>query len=808
DFHMIFSDQIDSTKLCEIAKHTIDTGDAKPFKEINQRIPVHWNETISMEIDRLQKNGTIRESNSPWCSRIVPIKKEDGSLRLCIDFRRLNLITIKDSYPLPRIDEIIDKLVGSTYFTVLDATSGYNQIAIREEDIQKTAFAFNNGFYEYTRMPFGLCNAPATFQRVMDKILCKRTRCFVLPYLDDVIVFSKTLAEHNQHVRIVLEKIKGANITLNKKKCKFFQTEIKILGTIIAGNKVKPDPGKIEAIKKYPLPQKIQQLRAFLGLANYVRAYIKNYASISAKLCEILKGETKRSIKQIEWSEGAIECFKRLKQAVINITYRSQPDISKEFILTTDASSTGIGAVLSQINKNGSEEMICAFSKKLDKAQMNYSVTDRELLAVVKGIDNFRHYLLGKPFSLRTDHKALEYLWKAKNPTGRFLRWGLKLQEYTFTPIYIKGDDNFADGLSRYNDTSCIKALAIEDYTLTKDTRSNILKSLHYESGHGSKKTMELMTEGKYNWEGLKQDIREITENCLTCKKVGSKRRNTKNKPTVVHSPNELWECDLIGRLETKEGGNKFIFVAIDHYTKWLEAKVIKNKTGKEIAEAIRELIIDKHGSPMKILTDNGLEFLNEDVKRLAEEHLIELKHNSPDHHESMGLVERANQTLFRKLQKISEFGAKGWERHVQAAAWAYNISFNRVLYTSPYIFKFGKTPELCIDKEYGKKQLEVELTKLRELRDKKYPRYASRDIVKGKQVCFNDYKSGDKVLVYKKSPGKFSADWHEGYTIHSKVHEDAFIVSKNGKLYRLNKKYLKLEKKGGETHLVGECRG
>ncbi|MGL5771315.1 MAG: pol polyprotein, partial [Bacteroidales bacterium] len=489
DFHMIFSDQIDSTKLCEIAKHTIDTGDAKPFKEINQRIPVHWNETISMEIDRLQKNGTIRESNSPWCSRIVPIKKEDGSLRLCIDFRRLNLITIKDSYPLPRIDEIIDKLVGSTYFTVLDATSGYNQIAIREEDIQKTAFAFNNGFYEYTRMPFGLCNAPATFQRVMDKILCKRTRCFVLPYLDDVIVFSKTLAEHNQHVRIVLEKIKGANITLNKKKCKFFQTEIKILGTIIAGNKVKPDPGKIEAIKKYPLPQKIQQLRAFLGLANYVRAYIKNYASISAKLCEILKGETKRSIKQIEWSEGAIECFKRLKQAVINITYRSQPDISKEFILTTDASSTGIGAVLSQINKNGSEEMICAFSKKLDKAQMNYSVTDRELLAVVKGIDNFRHYLLGKPFSLRTDHKALEYLWKAKNPTGRFLRWGLKLQEYTFTPIYIKGDDNFADGLSRYNDTSCIKALAIEDYTLTKDNRSNILKSLHYESGHGSKKT-------------------------------------------------------------------------------------------------------------------------------------------------------------------------------------------------------------------------------------------------------------------------------------------------------------------------------
>ncbi|MGL5771338.1 MAG: reverse transcriptase family protein, partial [Bacteroidales bacterium] len=387
DFNTIFSDQIDSTKLCEVSKHMIDTGGAKPFKEINQRIPIHWNDIIKDEIDRLLTNGTIRESNSPWCSRIVPIKKEDGSLRLCIDFRRLNLVTKKDSYPLPRIDEIIDKLAGSTYFTILDATSGYNQIAIYEEDIQKTAFAFNNGFYEYTRMPFGLCNAPATFQRVMDRILCKKTRCFVLPYLDDVIIFSKTLAEHNKHVRIVLEKFKSANITLNKKKCKFFQTEIKILGTIISGNKIKPDPCKIEAIKKYPLPENIQQLRAFLGLANYVRTYIKNYATISAKLCEYLKGETKRSVKQIEWSSVAKKCFEQLKQAVINITYRSLPDISKEFILTTDASSTGIGAVLSQIHNNGSERMICAFSKKLDKAQMNYSVTDRELLAVVKGIE-------------------------------------------------------------------------------------------------------------------------------------------------------------------------------------------------------------------------------------------------------------------------------------------------------------------------------------------------------------------------------------------------------------------------------------
>lgn len=432
DYSILFSDQIDSTKLCEISKHKIDTGDVKPFKEINQRIPIHWRETIRKEIERLQNNGTIRESNSPWCSRIVPIKKADGSLRLCIDYRKLNELTIKDCYPLPRIDEIIDKLAGSVYFTTLDATSGYSQIAISENDIQKTAFVFENGFYEYTRMPFGLCNAPATFQRIMDKILCKKTRSFVLPYLDDIIIFSKNLADHNHHVAVVLEKLKSANITLNKNKCKFCQTEIKILGTIISGNKIKPDPSKIHAIKKYPLPERIDQLRAFLGLANYVRSYIKNYATVSSELCKLLKGETKRSVKQIKWSNTAKESFEHLKQAIINITYRNQPDMSREFILTTDASSTGIGAVLSQISKNGTEKMICAYSKKLDKAQTNYSVTDRELLAVVKGIENFRHYLLGKPFSVRTDHKALEYLWKAKNPTGRFLRWGLKLQEYTF----------------------------------------------------------------------------------------------------------------------------------------------------------------------------------------------------------------------------------------------------------------------------------------------------------------------------------------------------------------------------------------
>ncbi|MGL5707230.1 MAG: reverse transcriptase/ribonuclease H family protein, partial [Aeromonas sp.] len=368
-------------------------------------------------------------------------------------------MTTKDNYPLPRIDEITDSLAKASIYSTLDATSGFYQIAIEEADIPKTAFTYKNGLYEFVRMPFGLCNAPGTFQRAMDTIFRKDLHKYVIPYLDDIIIFSNSLEEHKTHLDSVLKRIQAAGLILNKKKCKLFKEEVKILGSIVSKEKVRPDPNKISAIKNYTRPQNIKELRSFLGLCNYSRQFVRNYASIALPLFHILKNETKRSIKQILWNEERENAFQKLKGSICDITYRAQPNFNNKFILTTDASNYAIGGILSQQNNDGKEEMISAYLKWLDKAQLNYSVTDKELLAVVKCLEHFRHYLIGKEFLLQTDHKALEYLWNAQNPNSRMLRWSLKIQDFNFKIKYIKGEDNYADGISRQLSLNPIKSL-------------------------------------------------------------------------------------------------------------------------------------------------------------------------------------------------------------------------------------------------------------------------------------------------------------------------------------------------------------
>lgn len=393
-YEKIFNSEITPEKLCAIQFHEIHTQNHLPITQQNFRIPIHYENAIEEEIQKILKLGIIKESKSPWASRIVPIEKPDGSIRLCVDYRALNSITIKDNYPLPRIDEIIDSLSQAKIFSTLDATSGFYQIPIRTEDTEKTAFTWKNGLFEFVRMPFGLCNAPATFQRVMDKIFSGQIRKFAIPYLDDIIIFSKSAEEHLDHLEIVLNKLKSAGITLNEKKCKIMQGKVKYLGYIVENGKVSPDPEKIEAIKNFTLPNTIKELRSFLGVCVFCTEFIPNYAKLVAPLNELLKGETKNSIRKINWTKEALKAFEAAKEEIAKVTFRFLPDINKPFILITDASNIAYGAVLVQVDNEGKERMVSCFSKKFDKAQCNYSVTDKELLGVVKGMEHFRHYLL------------------------------------------------------------------------------------------------------------------------------------------------------------------------------------------------------------------------------------------------------------------------------------------------------------------------------------------------------------------------------------------------------------------------------
>ncbi|WUR04295.1 endonuclease [Vairimorpha necatrix] len=792
-YHEMFKTEISELTLCNMGKHQIETTVAKAIYQKNGKIPLHFEEEITQQIKKNLQLGVIRNSRSPWNSRVVPVTKPDGSIRLCIDYRELNKITVKDKYPLPRIDEILDDLADATIFSTLDATSGYYQIALEEVDKEKTAFSWRGGHYEFNRMPFGLCNAPATFQRTMDKIFVKENRKFVIPYLDDIIIYSKNHQEHHEHLEIVLGKLKAAGIALNRKKCHFFKEEIKILGNIVTNKTTKPDPEKVKAINEYKEPTNIAQLRSFLGLINYCREFIRNLSAIAAPLYELFKGESKRSVKSISLSKKEKRAFEDLKRLLTEETIRYKINLRKPFILTTDASEQGIGAILSQIGDDGKEHFVSAFSKSLEKAHKNYSTTDKELLAVVKGIENYRHYLLGREFILKTDHKALTYLWEAKNPTSRLLRWAMKLQEYAFQSTYIKGEVNGADGLSRQNPTE--KDINIIEATGPSDEdRQKILESYHLDVGHASASTMSFMISQRYKWAGMHKDIKEHVEKCKTCLKSGYPLRNTKNKVIRSERPNQIWVIDLIGRICDTSSQNSFIFIAIDHYSKWVETAVINYKTGSKIMGLIQQLIIEKHGIPERILTDNGLEFINSDIKDLAEKNGIDWQYSSPEHHETVGAVERANQTLMKILNKITDFGRVSWKNKLPEATRCLNLSYNRSIGTSPFMLRENKLPMLSVDKALDKEEVTFSAEETKSKRDENFEKY-KKAIVKGKVEVAKKLNVGDKVLIYRETKsGKFKCNWEDGYVITEIILPDAYVVKKNGKVYRLNKTRVKAD--------------
>ena len=806
-YHNLFQTEISEYTLSNIGKHEICLTSEQPIWRSSQRIPVAYEKQISEEIAKLVKLGILRPSESSWSSRIVPVPKPDGSVRLCIDYRPLNEVTCKDRYPLPRIDEILDALGKAKIFSTLDATSGYYQIAMKEEDIKKTAFASKNGFFEFTRMPFGLCNAPATFQRAMDQVFKKDKWKFVIPYLDDIIVFSENIEEHIQHVEIVLSKLQAAGIKLNQKKCHLFRNEIKILGYTIREGIIKMDPKRVEAIKELSLPNTISELRSFLGIANFCRDFLPKFSEIAAPLENLLKGELKKSKKKIHWNETSIEAFKKLKLGLISNTERNIPDLEKEFILITDASSIAIGAILAQYDTCGKLKIISAFSKKMDKAQTNYSVTDKELLGLVKSIDHYRHYLLGREFQLWTDHKALEYMKNAKDPAGRLLRWALTLQEYKFTVKYIKGEENLSDILSR----PTINQVNYQNATLdcnkcSKETIETILSEYHIKSGHGSNNTMKFLLKDKYNWKTMYKDIENFTSQCKICLKAGLEKKNTKNKIISTSSPNELWEVDLIGRIPLNDDTSMFIFTAIDHYTKWIETMILKEKSGKEVYNAVKKLIISKHGIPQRILSDCGSEFNNPHIRELEKECSITWEYSSPYHHNTVGAIERANATFMTKLKKMTDFGRSDWQEAVELATLATNISFNRSINTSPYRLKFGHDIKLKIDEKLGIPIKYLPLRQMRENRDNHWKTYTAENIMKGEIRIARNIPISSRVLIFREnSTDKFSNHWFPGFHIKDYIGTDAYLVTDGIKNYRINKKHVKLDTSKEEREM-SEC--
>ena len=427
-------------------KHTIDTGNERPYRETLRRHSPKTREDIKVLVKEMLEHGIIQPSFSPWSSAPVLVQKKSGGKRFAIDYRGVNAKTLRDSFPLPQIADSLDAFAGAAYFSTLDLTQGFWQIELDEESKPKTAFTTPQGLYEFRVMPFGLCNSPATFQRAMQCCLEGLNWEIALCFLDDIIVFSRTFEEHIERLQKVFNRLREHNLKLKPKKCEFFKTEVTYLGHKVSSRGISTDPRKIEAIKNWERPKTVSQLRSFIGLAQYYRRFVKDFSLIASPLHD----QVKKDRTTISWGPEQEDAFLEIKKRLSSTPIIKHPDFQKPFIVDTDASLVGIGCVLSQVI-DGREHVIAYNSRKFSKQERKWSATDREFFSLYIACRLFRSYLYGRSFTLRTDHQALlGLLRKAKDLCGKQSRWWAYLSNFDYKLVYRQGSSHGnADGLSR-----------------------------------------------------------------------------------------------------------------------------------------------------------------------------------------------------------------------------------------------------------------------------------------------------------------------------------------------------------------------
>ena len=452
EYHHLFSLDEEERGETDIIQMNIDTGEAAPIKQPARRMPYAARQEVTRHIRKMQEANVIRPSRSPWSSPIVLVKKKDGTLRFCVDYRRLNSVTKADTFPLPRMDDILDQLGDCKFFSTLDLKSGYWQIRVHPDSQEKTAFITPQGLYEFRVMPFGLMNGPAVFQRLMQQVVMglnpEEGPDHIAVYLDDILVFSKSLDEHRNHLKQVFQRIEEVGLKLNPKKCSFACQRVEYLGHIITAQGLKPNPDRIEAVKQYKVPHDVHTVRQFLGLTSFYRRFVPGFAQIASPLHEL----TKKGIA-FKWTEACQTALDQLKDKLVESPVLAYPNFNEEFTLETDASVHGLGAILSQVQEDKKLHPVAYASRALSDQEKRYAITELETLAVVWAISHFHSYLYGHDVTVLTDHSAVKAVLCNPGGSSKHARWwtrvfGAGIRNVDI--IYRAGRDNAnADALSR-----------------------------------------------------------------------------------------------------------------------------------------------------------------------------------------------------------------------------------------------------------------------------------------------------------------------------------------------------------------------
>jgi transposase InsO family protein len=720
---------------------------AQPYNSPPFRYAPARRQIIEEHLKEMIEPGIISPSKSPWASPVILAPKKDGSLRFCVDYRKLNSMTIRDAYPIPRIDDTLDSLQEAKFVSTLDLRSGYWQVEMDKNSREKTAFVTHKGLFEFNVMPFGLTNAPATFQRLMDIVLAGLKWQCCLVYIDDVVIYSPTFEQHLIDLENVFQALKSANLTLKTSKCQFCRREMKYLGHVITQTGIKPDPDLIKSVTNFPQPKKVKDVQSFLGLTGYYRRFIKDYAKLAEPLLKQLRNSQK-SNHHLQWSQECTHAFETLKKKLTHAPIMTQEYNEKKYV-------------------------IAYASRTLSAAERKYGATEREALAIVWATKHFRPYLEGNKIYIRSDCKALEWMRTAKDVTGRLARWAMKLSTYQIEEIkYRPGKANAnADSLSRnpilennnnqhelstletainiwegtnilddikvqqradlklkpiiqrletnpsasFNDKrnpyALINGLLYKIKNSNRHYNQRILGSKHLlvipktmqdkllhwahdhpTAGHGGQQKTLFRLSTKVFWESMRKDIYNYIAACQACQQFKYNNAPTSN-PMQLHLVDEPWHTigiDIMGPFPTTARQKRFLLVVVDYFTRWIELFPIHSTTSVDMANIMMNEIFSRYGLPKYIVSDNGPQFVSNLFQKFCE--TFGIKQNlTANYHPQSNMTERVNRTLKPLIAIYAQQQPQSWDKEIQKLAFAIRTTINETTGDTPAFMMFGR---------------------------------------------------------------------------------------------------------------------
>lgn len=822
--------------------HRIDTGDAQPIRQKQYVVSPYVQKGINEEIDRMLEKDIITPVENPtWLNPIVAVKKRNGKIRICIDARRLNKVTIKNAYPQANANRILGQLKGTKYLSAIDLTDAFYQIRLDQESQGKTAFAvYSRGAFMYERMPMGLCNSSATISELVQSVFGCELEPYAFHFIDDFIVATGSFDEHVAILGGVAEKLRQAGLQISADKSRFCMSKLVFLGYVISENGIQADPERIQPIVEYPQPKNVKDVRRLLGMAGWYRRFIGNFSSITAPISNLIR----KSTEKFEWNDEAQIAFEQLKLALASAPILATPNFDLPFQMECDASDLGVGAVLTQ-NMGGEERVIAYMSAKLNAAQRKYFATERECLAVLTAMEKFRQYIEGTKFIVVSDHASLQWLQNLRDAAGRLARWALRMQAYDYEIRHRKGHQMVVpDALSRaiemisttdlmktadndylnlrdailksptsYADLRVDNNIIIKNIGTTSDTiddawrvyvpadvRDNVMRECHDDllAAHGGVMKTTHRVRRLYYWPRMLRDILQYVKDCDKCRAIkptNKIQRAPMGKYRDLQRPFKMIAIDYIGPITRSKRQHEYLLVVVDIFSKFVLIKPLRRATAEATIEYLRAEVFLKYGVPSALISDNGRQFISSAFAAFLNKYCV--KHwKTASYHPQANASEAANKSIMHAI-KAYIYGTeaqRNWDMNLAEINCALNTARHSQTEYSPYTVLYGFDMCTC-----GNEHLSVE--------ESSHPRNKTLEDIR-KQVAENLH------AAYERNKKRYDMRTREiSYEPNDLVWKINTRLSNKANLYssKLDDRYLRCrvaKKVGSNTYQLCDMNG